>query len=818
MTDRKLVSVTWPLALIMSLMLLLSLSSVLVLSSLRAYVSGESHWSKAERQAIAELGHYSDTRDEADFRRFKTEMSVPLGDRVARLELLANHPDIARAAAGLLAGRNDPSDVGGMIRMFRLFRSSALMAPAIRYWTGADAQIVQLEQTGEELHAAMTVNQGAATLPHALLATAKSIHLRVAPLEDGFSSAIGQASRQVAGLLLGLLSICSAVLVALGAAISRRNLRRGEKLEHALGASQELVFLAHERAQVTLGSISDAVISADPALRITYMNAAAQRLTGWTLEEAQNLGVAAVLNIVQDRDSSIVATQLAQVIAGETLSGAANGVILRRRDGSEIPVHERAAPIRDRHGESTGLVLVLRDIERERAFSTRLQYQATHDALTGLANRSEFEAQLAVAIREQRETGIDHALLYLDLDQFKVINDTSGHTAGDELIRQVAWLIGAQLREGDLLARLGGDEFGALLPGCTANQALEVAEVIRRRIADLRFHWDGKLFAINTSIGVLGLGQAIPTVSDTLSAADQACYLAKDNGRNRVQLYLPDDAEVQNRHGEMRWVERIQSALDGDLFVLYAQEIRATHNGTGSAIRAPASHFELLIRMIGSDGELIAPMAFIPAAERYGLMPRVDRWVIKRACHELAILRARGITLPTCMINLSGASVTDASLADFIRDCLRENSLTGNHIGIELTETAAIGHLASAVVLMSRLRSMGCPVALDDFGSGMSSFCYLKALPIDFLKIDGGFIRDIKSDPIDFAVVEAIQRIASIMGIRTVAESVEDDPALQAVLRIGVDYVQGFHISRPMPLALIGKSSFEDSIPHALSA
>lgn len=801
--DRRLLSLTWPLMLTMSLMLMLSAASISILSSVRAYVNGEGLWSKAERQAIAELRKYSISHQEVDYRRFEQELAVPLGDRVARLELLRARPDTRLAASGLLAGRNDAADIPGMVRLFRLFHSSSLMAEAVRIWTEGDALILQLAQAGEQLHAETTGGRADATQVAALLAAAERVHWQVAPLEDGFSKALGVASRKLTSILLAFLAVCSAVLVVVGTAISRANVRRGEKLAQELRASEERVYLEQERAHVTLSSISDAVISAGSDGRITYMNGAAEHLTGWSHNEAHGRNLAEVLSIAGDSGPGSVTSEVARVLAGEPVSGAAAGVLLKRRDGAAVPVHERAAPLRARTGEVIGIVLVLRDNTQEQAFAARLKYQATHDALTGLANRSEFESRLAAAIEAQRASGCECSLVYLDLDQFKVINDTCGHAAGDELIRQVGWLIKSEFRSDDVVARLGGDEFGALVPGCALSDALVLAESMRRRIAELRFRWQDKLFVVNASMGVVALGETLPSVSAALSAADQACYLAKDNGRNRVQLYRPDDQQVQSRHGEMRWVERINSALADGSFVLLAQEIRPVKAHSGARNQSQQRRFELLLRMIAPDGQAIAPMAFIPAAERYGLMPSVDRWVIACACRELAKLRARGVGLPTCMVNLSGASVSNTSLADYISDCLEENSLPALCLGIELTETAAIGNLASAAQLISRLRALGCPIALDDFGSGMSSFSYLKTLPIDFLKIDGGFVRRIHADPINLAVVEAIQRVGSLMQIKTVAECVEDEATLQALAQIGVDYAQGYHIQRPIPLAQI---------------
>ncbi len=435
-----------------------------------------------------------------------------------------------------------------------------------------------------------------------------------------------------------------------------------------------------------------------------------------------------------------------------------------------------------------------------RELAATLQHQATHDSLTGLTNRAKFEALLAGAIAAGVRGETHWWLLYFDLDQFKVINDTCGHAAGDELIQKVSWLVRNQLQSDDVLARVGGDEFGVLLPRRSASAALAVAEGIRLQISSLRFQFKDRLFAVSASLGVLALDDTVPSVGDALSGADQACYLAKDNGRNRVQLYHPDDKQVQIRHGEMRWVERLHAALEQESFALLAQEIRPVGARLDQDGPVPPRRFEMLLRMLGADGELIAPMAFIPAAERYGLMPRLDRWVIERVCRELAQLRDGGDSFPTCMVNLSGTSVCDPGLADYIADCLGRSHLRGGLLGFELTETAAVANLTQASQLMTRLRAMGCPIALDDFGSGMSSFSYLRNLPIDMLKIDGAFIRNINTDPIDFAMVETIHRIGGIMGVRTVAESVENENVLSALALIGVDFAQGFHIRRPVPL------------------
>jgi diguanylate cyclase (GGDEF)-like protein/PAS domain S-box-containing protein len=813
-TKRKLLTVTWPLIVIAVLMLSLCVASLSMLSTIRAFVNGEGMWSKAERQAIAELHRYAHSGSQEDFLRFRGELTVPLGDRVARLQLQSPHPDYVPAADGFIVGRNHPDDVPGMMRMFRLFRHSTLLARPIGAWTQADELILRLDEIGRQMQEVADPAGAGRERVDALLAAAEQMHRQVAPLEDEFSTSLGSTSRQMQRLLSAFLALCSIVLVGIGTVISRNMIRRSERIALALREAEELAFVAQARSHVTLESISDAVLCTNRAGEVTYLNAAAEQLTGWPEAHAVGQPLSTVLRTLAEPDAVSVTTEIGKILAGEQRTGPATGTLLQRRDGSVTPVHERAAPIRDSHGEVIGIAFVMRDITQERAFAAQLLHQATHDALTGLTNRREFEKQVGRAILDQKRTGADYALLYLDLDQFKVVNDTCGHAAGDELICLVSWAVKQEVRAGDILARLGGDEFGVLLTNCPQHAALGIAEAIRHKISELRFIWEDKVFSTNASIGVLTLAESLSTVGDALSAADQACYLAKDNGRNRVQFYRPDDQEMRARHGEMRWVERLNRAIEQNQFALFAQEIRPV-GGPFPNDNVEASRFEILIRMIDSDGTLIAPMAFIPAAERYGLMPRIDRWVIANACRNLALLRERHGTIPAFMINLSGASVTDTEMVEFVRSQLEQHNLPRHSIGFELTETTAISNLANASQLMHRLKEIGCPMALDDFGSGMASFAYLRGFPIDYLKIDGEFVKDMTTDAVDYEIVVAIHNVGRVMGVKTVAESVENADILAALQAVGVDYAQGFHISRPMPMMDI---AYRAPRRHATSA
>jgi diguanylate cyclase (GGDEF)-like protein/PAS domain S-box-containing protein len=560
--------------------------------------------------------------------------------------------------------------------------------------------------------------------------------------------------------------------------------------DHKLAEAQ--LFAEKERAQVTLESIGDAVITTDVYGLIDYLNPVAETLTGWRTAEARGLALQIVCRTLDETTRMTLSNPVETVLREGVGIKVAENVLLLRRDGTEIAINESAAPIRDRVGAITGVVLVLHDVRREREYATQLSYQASHDALTGLINRREFEHRLSLALNSAREAGRHHAMLYLDLDQFKLVNDTSGHAAGDELMRQISMLLQERLREGDTLARLGGDEFGVLLENCPAEPAIRIADQLRQTVTDFHFVWHARSFAIGVSIGLVNIADGAMTLADVLSAGDAACYMAKEKGRNRVQVYHPKDSELVVRHGEMEWVARIHGALDTNRFCLYAQEIVAV-NDPGR----PAQLFELLVRMVDEHGQLVPPMAFIPAAERYSLMPAVDRWVIRTAFAIIAGVRSRAATPSTYMINLSGASVGADRFLDFIREELTRAGLAGDSICFEITETAAIANLGKAAHFIAELKAMGCRFSLDDFGAGMSSFGYLKHLPVDFLKIDGSFVTDMLSDAIDSAMVEAINRIGHVMGKRTIAEFVESDLILASLRRIGVDYAQGYGIAKP---------------------
>lgn len=475
---------------------------------------------------------------------------------------------------------------------------------------------------------------------------------------------------------------------------------------------------------------------------------------------------------------------------GQVLNYEVQGV---RRDGAMFWCSLSAKMVRHaKTGEGIieGFVV---DITARKKSEEQLNFLARHDPLTGLVNRREFEARLERLLVDAKKTGQVHSLLYMDLDQFKLVNDTCGHIAGDELLRQITFQLQEQLRGADTLARLGGDEFGVLLERCSGEHAVDVAHKLRLTIQDFRFSWEGKTFTLGVSIGLVPVAQESESVKELLSVADAACYAAKEAGRNRVHEYTPGDEDLAAAQSEMQWASRITHALEAQRLRLYRQDIAALNH------KEDGEHYEILLRM-EEEGQLIIPGAFLPAAERYNLMPALDRWVVSHVFEWLHENPDALASLGLCSINLSGLTLGDEQFGEFLRDQLDAYQIPPSKICFEITETVAVTNLTRTVAFMNSFKSLGCRFSLDDFGSGFSSYGYLKNLPVDFLKIDGTFIKDINHDDIDYAMVESINRIGHVMNKKTIAEFVEDDDILAAVARMGIDYAQGYGIAMPVAL------------------
>ncbi|PHV30566.1 GGDEF domain-containing protein [Janthinobacterium sp. BJB312] len=569
-------------------------------------------------------------------------------------------------------------------------------------------------------------------------------------------------------------------------------------------ARELMIAESRELAEVTLSSIGDGVITTDPFGKTRYLNRVAEQLTGWSNELAQGLDIWETLNLVDEHTGAPLDHVAIKCLRQRQAIGISTHAQLVTRDGRRIAVEESAAPIWSRNGDILGAVVVFRDVSHERKLSQQLSWHATHDTLTGLINRREFEHLVAGALHTAKEEGHVHALLYLDLDQFKVINDTCGHGAGDVLLQLLAKMLQAQMRDSDILARLGGDELGVLLPHCPLDHARVIGEQLRQSIRDFRFAWDSRSFELGVSIGMVEISRDSKSMSELLSAADQACYLAKEQGRNRIHVYQESDVMLAQRHGEMLWISRLNEAFAHDYFRLYAMPIVHLHD-------SQEHHDEVLIRIRNSQGDLILPGAFIPAAERYDMMLSIDRWVIRAVCAHIesvrdslppveAMAESRRRAPALYSVNLSGMSLADAGLHDYITEQFVQFAIAPEQICFEITETAVIANLPKAQVFMRKLKAMGCRFSLDDFGSGFSSFGYLKALPVDYLKIDGVFVRDIASNAINRAMVKAINEVGHVMGLKTVAEYVEDDATLAVIRELGIDYAQGYAVGSLRPL------------------
>ncbi len=557
---------------------------------------------------------------------------------------------------------------------------------------------------------------------------------------------------------------------------------------------EALLFQEKELAQVTLDSIGDAVITTDAIGHIRYLNPVAESLTGWFEEEAQGQPLANVFKIFHETTRAPVENPIEKALREDRIVELANHTILIARDGREISIDDSAAPIHDREGRIVGAVLVFHDVTHNRELSRQFSWQAKHDSLTGLINRREFEQRLEEALTVARMENQVHALCYMDLDQFKIVNDTCGHVAGDELLRQVTMLLQEQIRKTDTLARLGGDEFGVLLTQCPLEQAITISNTLREKVQAFRFIWQDNSFTIGVSIGLVEIQANSESLANLLIAADTACYAAKNNGRNRIHVFQRDDQDLLQHQGEMRWVNRLTKALEDDRFVLQGELIASI-----ATTESHEEHYEVLLRLKDEEGKLVSPMAFIPAAERYDLMGKVDRWVIKKIFSNWDSLqnkqqdKTRQIVYA---INLSGASINDNQFTEFLHEQFALYAIPPQLICFEITETVAITNLTKASLFIDQLQQLGCRFALDDFGSGMSSFAYLKNLPVNYLKIDGGFIKNMVHDPVDYAMVEAINHIGHVMAIQTIAEWVENDEILAQVKALGIDYAQGYAMGK----------------------
>ena len=560
--------------------------------------------------------------------------------------------------------------------------------------------------------------------------------------------------------------------------------------EHAMG---ELA-LEREFLEVTLNSIVDAVITTDPEGHVQWMNPAAERVTGWSTIEAIGRSISTVFMVIDEETRTISPSPVDLCLGHAMLDPGAEHLALVSRTGRECGVESAASAIRDADGRVLGAVLTFRDVSEQRRLHSELSHRAMHDVLTGLPNRAAFEIAAASLMSTSSSAAKGHVLMYIDLDQFKVVNDACGHAAGDQLLRQIGGIVQTCIRANDTLARLGGDEFGLLLSHCDTAHAQFIAQKICDQMDDFRFVYEGRRFRVGASIGLVPLGSHWLNIAAALQAADASCYAAKEEGRNRVHTWRDTDTALETRLGEMQWVSRIELALDEGRFELHGQRI--------ASIAAPQTglHFEALLRMREVDGTLTLPGGFLPIAERFHLATRIDRWVVHQSFEWMTRAMRSGVDIEMMAINLSGQTLGDGAFHRDIVEMIRGATFDVSRLCLEITETAAITHLAEARTLIDDVRALGVKVALDDFGAGASSFGYLKSLPVDFLKIDGHFITNLLDDEIDNAAVHCFCEVAKVMGVKTIAEFVERPEVCDELRAIGVDMAQGYLIHKPEPL------------------
>ncbi len=554
---------------------------------------------------------------------------------------------------------------------------------------------------------------------------------------------------------------------------------------------EEALFREKESAQITLQSIGDGVITTDAKGVIDYVNPVAEALSGWRLEDSQGRAIEEIFRAFHEETCEPLENPLAVAIRRTRSIKSVRPMLLIRRDGNEIYVESTASPIRDGNGSVSGGVLVFHDVSEARELNRRLSYHASHDVLTGLVNRREFENRMERALKSAKARETSYALCCLDLDQFKIVNDTCGHSAGDALLGQVGALLKSKVRWRDTLARLGGDEFGILLESCSLDEAMRTAEALREAVRNFKFTWEERTFRLGASIGVVPISADNADVASVLSAADSACQAAKEAGRNRVHSFEENDLDLMRRRREMQWAARINNALEEGRFELFRQTILPLQKADSGA------HYELLLRMRDEAGKIVSPDNFMMAAERYGITPNIDRWVIENAFRWLVSEADERARLTMCSINLSGQSLGDDKFLPYVIDQFHRSGLDASKICFEITETAAIASFSQANRFIQALKELGCKFALDDFGTGLSSFGYLKHFPVDYLKIDGSFVKEILHDPIDREMVRSINEIGHLTGKQTIAEFAENQEIINMLQNLGVDYAQGYGVSQP---------------------
>lgn len=749
---------------------------------IRGYSAGESQWSKSRKEAVHQLDRYLIGGGDAHWERFERGLAVPLADRRARLEMDRRDFDYDAAFDHFVAGANHPADVPMMIRLYRWFAWQDRFARVIDAWAEADRYILQLAALGAQVRHAYEIGEMTPERRRGFGAELERIDQGAARMETEFSTRLGEAARWLQGVLAVVLLSSSLVLLALGGYIVRHTTAR---------VFTARTFEAEERFRRTFEVAPVGIFHMALDGTWTDVNDSMCRMLGYPPEKLVGAREADFLAPGEDGEGGF------QPAMPEDADRFVAERHYLRADGYDIVVHLSITLVRDIAGRPLNYVAVAHDVTESRRLARELSYRARHDALTGLYNRYEFERRLKTALGHSASESLPGVVAFLDLDQFKVVNDTCGHTAGDAMLTQVAAVIRGCLRSNDTLARLGGDEFGILLEACSIERAQVIAKKIRSEVAAFRFPWEGRSFSLGVSIGLVPFsGGGDDDATRLLSVADTACYRAKEAGRNQINVARVGDASIRRHQDEMRWLQRLEEAHSDSRFQLVWEPIMPADYRADEIPR----RFEVLLRMRDHDGAVIQPGSFLPAAERYGQILKLDQWVLTTLLEWLGRNPETAGRIDQVNVNVSGAALSNPEYIGRAKSLLSAARFPVDRLCFEITETMAISNINAAIAFMRHMSAMGCRFALDDFGIGVSSFAYLNSLPVDYVKIDGVFVRDIDQDPVHASIVKCVNDVAHSMGKGTVAEFVETAAVRAKLLRLGCDAVQGYAIGRALPL------------------
>jgi diguanylate cyclase (GGDEF)-like protein/PAS domain S-box-containing protein len=736
-----------------------------------AWIMGQSHWSRGQQQATHALSRYITSGDPADLAATRQALRVPLGDLHARRALEQAEPDIAAARRGFIEGGNARGDINRLILSYRYLRDQAYFRDAVRVWRGTDDDLLQLAAITDRVQAGHAAGSLTPAVEQALLHRVQALDLGMQNQARAFSSALLHTAAMVrmTTFIVGGLSVLAITLIAVLLARRVRN-----DLTEQEGRFRAAFY------QATVG-----MLKLDEGGRIVEANQTMADILDHRREALLGLSLADLLvegELILDAHGRIDWPR--QLRPGELRFLRSDGSLMWGRWSGTV-VHTRA--------RAPTVFALVEDVSQNHALAREVEHHASHDPLTGLINRREIERLLDQALAAVRADGGTHALCYIDLDYFKLVNDGLGHAAGDQLLRSFAdYLVGA-VRDGDWVGRLGGDEFALFLANASQDEAKHVLQRVIRTLGQVSFqHGDGAP-KVSCSIGVVEVTAEAPDVNWLMSAADSACYAAKEAGRNRVHCYNESRMALDERRREAERLVNVSSAIAENRMLLYAQRIERVGD-------PEFLHYEVLVRMRSPEGALQGPAEFMGAVERYGMAMALDRHVLSLLFRHLQVCPNHVQQLGLCNVNVSAQSIAEPSFLAFVTDLLERNRGLARKLCFEITETAAVSNLAQARAFIDAVKARGCRMALDDFGSGLSSFGYLRQLPADMLKIDGVFVRDMNVDPVNRAAVRAITEVGRELHMMVVAEWVESAVVADQLAQMGVQGLQGYAIERPIPL------------------